>query len=597
MARLHEVAVPDVGDKGDLLVAEVHAKDGNAVWAGDVLVTVESGKAALDVQAPVDGTVVAVRVAPGEAVAAGRVVAVIEESLEQRPKSQPLRGGALPSAPPRFSLFSAFVAAQSAPAKASAEIVCELLVLGGGPGGYSAAFRAADLGLDTLLVERHPALGGVCLNVGCIPSKALLHLTAIMEEACALAGAGIRFHHPEIDLDALRAHKDKVVGQLTGGLAGMAKTRKVRVVTGSGRFRDAHSLEVETAEGRRAIRFEKCIIAAGSHPVHLPFLPHDERIVDSTGALELRRCPQRMLVIGGGIVGLEMATIYSALGARLDVVEMQDHLMPGPDRDLAAIWEKQNRHRFDNIMLRTRTVAAHAGEEGIWVRFEGDMAPAEAQRYDLILQSVGRKPNGLRIGAELAGVAVDEAGFIPVNGRMMTNVPHIFAIGDIAGQPMLAHKAVHQGHLAAEVAAGLAVRHDDILIPGVAYTLPEVAWVGLSEDEARRKGLMVEVARFPWAASGRAIANGAEYGLTKLVFAQDDGRLLGGAIAGPSAGDMIGEIALAISQGCDAAAIGRAIQHPHPTLGETVGLAAHVACSSCTDLPPQRKSQSLRYGA
>ncbi|GIK25705.1 MAG: dihydrolipoyl dehydrogenase [Rhodocyclales bacterium] len=597
MARLHEVTVPDVGDKGDLSVAEVHVKPGDAVWADDTLVTVESGKAALDVPAPVDGAVVEVRVAPGEAVAAGHVVAVIEESLEQRPKSQPLRGGALPSAPPRFSLFAAFAATQSKAPAQPEEIECEMLVLGGGPGGYSAAFRAADLGMDTLLVERHAALGGVCLNVGCIPSKALLHLSAAMEEANGLAGAGIRFHPPEIDLAALRAHKDKVVGQLTGGLAGMARARKVRIVNGSGRFRDAHCLEVESAEGRQAIRFRKCIIAAGSHPIHLPFLPKDERIVDSSGALELRRRPRRMLVIGGGIVGLEMATVYSALGARLDVVEMQDCLMPGPDRDLARIWEVRNRHRFDNIMLRTRSVAAHADEEGVWVRFEGDMAPADAQRYDLILQSVGRKPNGQRLDAERAGVAVSETGFIPVNARMATNVPHIYAVGDIAGLPMLAHKAVHQGHVAAEAAAGMASRHDDSLIPGVAYTLPEVAWVGLSEDEARRQDMAVEVARFPWSASGRAIANGAEYGMTKLIFERAGGRLLGGAIAGPGAGDMIGEIALAVSRGCDAAAIGRDIHHPHPTLGETMGLAADLAHGSCTDLPPQRKSQSLRYGA
>ena len=597
MAPLHEIAVPDVGDKGELTVAEVLVKPGDAVWADDALVTVESGKAALDVPAPVDGTVVEVRVAPGDEVAAGRIVVVMAESLEQRPKSQPLRGGALPSAPPRFSLFAAFAATQAAAKAQPEEIECEMLVLGGGPGGYSAAFRAADLGLDTLLVERHAVLGGVCLNVGCIPSKALLHLAAAMEEANGLAGAGIRFHPPEIDLAALRAHKDKVVGQLTGGLAGMARARKVRIVNGSGRFRDAHCLEVESAEGRQAIRFRKCIIAAGSHPIHLPFLPKDERIVDSSGALELRRRPRRMLVIGGGIVGLEMATVYSALGARLDVVEMQDCLMPGPDRDLARIWEARNRHRFDNIMLRTRSVAAHADEEGVWVRFEGDMAPADAQRYDLILQSVGRKPNGQRLDAERAGVAVSEAGFIPVNARMATNVPHIYAVGDIAGLPMLAHKAVHQGHVAAEAAAGMASRHDDSLIPGVAYTLPEVAWVGLSEDEARRQDMAVEVTRFPWAASGRAIANGAEYGMTKLIFERAGGRLLGGAIAGPGAGDMIGEIALAVSRGCDAAAIGRDIHHPHPTLGETVGLAASLAHGSCTDLPPQLKSQSLRYGA
>ena len=592
MARLHEVAVPDVGDKGGLSVAEVHVKAGDAVWADDALLTVESGKAALDVPAPVDGTIKEVRVAQGEAVAIGRVVVVMEEALEQRPKSQPLRGGAHPSAPPRFSLFAAFAASQ---ARQAEDIDCELLVLGGGPGGYSAAFRAADLGLKTVLVERHPVLGGVCLNVGCIPSKALLHLTAAMEEATGLAGAGIRFGRPEIDLATLRAHKAKVVGKLTGGLAAMAKARKVRLVSGTGRFRDAHSVEVELPDnaGSQTIRFGKCIVAAGSHPIHLPFLPRDARIVDSSGALELPFLPARLLVVGGGIVGLEMATVYSALGARVDVVEMQDHLMPGPDRELARIWEAQNRRRFDSVMLRTRTVAAHADAQGVWMRFEGDMAPAEAQRYDMVLQSVGRKPNGPRIGAERAGLAVNEAGFIPVSSRMQTNLPHIYAVGDITGMPMLAHKAVHQAHVAAEAAAGLDSRHDDSLIPGVAYTHPEVAWVGLSEDEAKRKGLAVEVARFPWAASGRAIANGAEYGLTKLVFERGGGRLLGGAIVGSSAGDMIGEIALAVSRGCDAAAIGKGIHHPHPTLGETVGLAAIVAHGSCTDLPPPRKSQSL----
>jgi dihydrolipoamide dehydrogenase len=535
-------------------------------------------------------------VARGDAVAAGSIVAVMEEALEQRPKSQPLRDGALPSAPPRFSLFAAYVASQ---AKQAEELSCDLLVLGGGPGGYSAAFRAADLGLDTVLVERHPVLGGVCLNVGCIPSKALLHLTAAMEEAAGMAAAGIRFGAPSIDLAALRAHKARVVGKLTGGLAAMAKARRVRFVTGSGRFHDAHSVEVELPDnaGIQRIRFDKCIVAAGSHPIHLPFLPRDARIVDSSGALELPFLPGRMLVIGGGIVGLEMATVYSALGARVDVVEMLDVLMPGPDRELARIWEAQNRHRFDNVMLRTRTVAAHADSDGVWMRFEGDMAPAEAQRYDMVLQSVGRKPNGHRLGAERAGLAVSEAGFIPVNARMQTSLPHVYAVGDIAGLPMLAHKAVHQAHVAAEAAAGLDSRHDDSLIPGVAYTHPEVAWVGLSEDEAKRQGMEVEVARFPWAASGRAIANGAEYGLTKLVFAQGNGKLLGGAIVGTSAGDMIGEIALAVSRGCDAAAIGKAIHHPHPTLGETVGLAAIVAHGSCTDLPPPRKSQPPRSAA
>lgn len=595
MAEVHEVAVPDVGSDEALSVAEIHVKPGDLVWADAALITVESGKAALDVQAPVDGTVTEIRVAPGDSVAAGCIVVVMEASREQRPrmrKSQSPQHGDAPSTPPRFSLFAAFTAATQV-VRAPEEISCDVLVLGAGPGGYSAAFRAADLGMKTVLVERHPALGGVCLNVGCIPSKALLHLMAAMEEAAGLADAGIRFTAPDIDLDRLRAHKDAVVGRLTGGLAGMARARKVRLVHGAGRFRDAHGIEVDLADnsGRQTIRFDKCIIAAGSHPIRLPFLPKDGRIVDSTGALELRARPGRLLVIGGGIVGLEMATVYSSLGARVDVVEMQDMLMPGPDRDLVRIWEGQNRHRFDNIMLRTRTVAADAREDGVWVRFEGDMAPAEAQRYDMVLQSVGRKPNGLRIDAQKAGIAVSEAGFIAVNSRMATNVPHIFAVGDIAGMPMLAHKAVHQAHVAAESAAGLDCHHDASLIPGVAYTHPEIAWVGLSEDEAKRKGTGIEVARFPWAASGRAIANGADYGMTKLVFDRAGGAILGGAIVGPGAGDMIGEIVLAISQGCDAAAIAKAIHHPHPTLGETVGMAASVAHGSCTDLPPQPARQ------
>ncbi|TRZ58173.1 MAG: dihydrolipoyl dehydrogenase [Rhodocyclaceae bacterium] len=595
MAQIHEIAVPEVGSKEALAVAEILVKPGDLVWADDPLVTVESGKAAVDVVAPVDGTVTEIRVAIGDNVTPGRVVVVMAASQEQRPKRHKTTP-APASAPRHFSLFAAFSAASQAEVPPP-ETSCDLLVLGAGPGGYSAAFRAADLGLDTILVERYPTMGGVCLNVGCIPSKALLHLTIAMEEAGGMAAAGIAFAPPHIDIDKLRAHKARVVGKLTGGLAGMAQARKVRTLFGTGRFRDAHSIEVADDVGREArgarqvIRFNKCIIAVGSQPVHLPFLPKDERIVDSTGALELRSLPKRMLVIGGGIIGLEMATVYSALGARIDVVEMQDVLMPGPDRNLVKIWEEQNRHRFDNIMLRTRTVAAHVADDGVWVRFEGEMAPAEAQCYDMILQSVGRKPNGLRIDAHSAGISVSEAGFIPVNKQMATNVPHIFAIGDVVGMPMLAHKAVHQAHVAAESAAGMKASHDSSLIPGVAYTHPEIAWVGLSEDAARQTRVEVDIAKFPWAASGRAIANGADYGMTKLVFDRANGKLLGGAIVGPGAGDMIGEITLAISQECDAAAIGSAIHHPHPTLGETIGMAAHLAIGSCTDLPALKRRQ------
>ena len=480
------------------------------------------------------------------------------------------------------------------------DIETEMLVLGAGPGGYSAAFRSADLGMRTVLVERYATLGGVCLNVGCIPSKALLHVAAVMEAATHASDLGITFAAPKLDIDKLRAHKAKVVGKLTTGLTGMAKARRVETVRGYGHFLDAHHLEVEETTGsaqdktgaKKVIKFQKCIIAAGSAAVHLPFLPADSRIVDSTGALELRsvdnKLPQRMLVIGGGIIGLEMATVYSTLGAKVDVVEMLDGLMQGPDRDLVKVWEKQNAHRFEKVMLKTRTASAEAKQDGIWVKFEGEQAPAEVQRYDLVLQSAGRSPNGNKIGADQAGITVTERGFISVDSQMRTNVPHIFAIGDVVGQPMLAHKAVHEAHVAAEAAAGQKSHFDASVIPGVAYTHPEVAWVGLGEDEAKKAGRKVEVAKFPWAASGRAIANGADYGFTKLVFDAETHRVVGGSIVGPSAGDMIGEIALAIEMGADAVDIGKTI-HPHPTLGETVGIAAEVAHGSCTDLPAPRK--------
>jgi dihydrolipoamide dehydrogenase len=422
-----------------------------------------------------------------------------------------------------------------------------------------------------------------------------------MDEANHMADLGVTFAAPTVDIDKLRAHKDKVVGKLTGGLAGMAKGRKVDIVRGFGTFLDPHHIEVEVTDGsgqdktgsKKIVKFQKCIIAAGSAAVHLPFIPKDPRIVDSTGALELRFVPQKMLVIGGGIIGLEMATVYSTLGARVDVVEMLDGLMQGPDRELVKVWEKQNAQRFDKVMLKTKTVAVEAKDDGLWVKFEGadGPAPAEAQRYDMILQAAGRAPNGKKIGAGEAGVIVTERGFIPVDSQMRTNVPHIYAIGDIVGQPMLAHKAVHEAHVAAEAAAGQKSHFDAAVIPGVAYTLPEVAWVGVGEDGdngAKKTGRKVKVAKFPWAASGRAIANGAEYGFTKLVFDAETDRVIGGSIVGPNAGDMIGEIALAIEMGADAVDIGKTI-HPHPTLGETIGMAAEVAHGSCTDLPPMRK--------
>ncbi|MBN8284851.1 dihydrolipoyl dehydrogenase, partial [Zoogloea sp.] len=430
----------------------------------------------------------------------------------------------------------------------------------------------------------------------CIPSKALLHVAAVIDEAEHASVAGVSFAKPSVDVNALRAHKDKVVGKLTGGLAGMAKGRKVDIIRGYGSFLDPHHLEVEETTGsaqdktggKKVVKFKNCIIAAGSAAVHLPFIPRDPRIVDSTGALELRFVPAKMLVIGGGIIGLEMATVYSTLGARVDVVEMMDGLMQGPDRDAVKVWEKQNASRFDKIMLKTKTVGVDAREDGLYVTFEGEGAPTEPVKYDMILQSAGRAPNGKKIGAEKAGVIVGERGFIPVDAQMRTNVPHIFAIGDIVGQPMLAHKAVHEAHVAAEVAAGHKAAFDATVIPGVAYTHPEVAWVGYTEAQAKAEGKKVETAKFPWAASGRAIANGADYGFTKLIFDAETHRVIGGTIVGPSAGDMIGEVCLAIEMGADAVDIGKTI-HPHPTLGETVGMAAEVAHGSCTDVPPARK--------
>jgi dihydrolipoamide dehydrogenase len=464
-----------------------------------------------------------------------------------------------------------------------AELDCDVVVLGAGPGGYSAAFRAADLGLKTVVVERYPVLGGVCLNVGCIPSKALLHTAAVMDAARALEAHGIAFGEPKIDLAKLRAFKDKVVGKLTGGLATMAKMRKVTVVQGVGAFAGPNALAVE-GKDKTAVRFKSAIIAAGSQAAKLPFLPEDPRIVDSTGALELKAVPKKMLIIGGGIIGLEMGTVYSTLGARLDVVEMMDGLMLGADRDLVAVWQKLNAARFDRMMLKSKTTKAVASKDGIRVEIEGQ----EPKTYDLVLVSVGRTPNGKRIGAEKAGVTVNERGFIPVDSQMRTNVPHIFAIGDIAGNPMLAHKAVHEGHVAAEAAAGQKSHFDARVVPSVAYTDPEIAWVGVTEDEAKAAGTKVGVAKFPWSASGRAIANARDEGFTKLIFDEASHRIVGGGIVGTGAGDLISEVALAIEMGADATDIGKTI-HPHPTLSESVGMAAEHYEGVCTELLPRKR--------
>jgi dihydrolipoamide dehydrogenase len=587
-----EVKVPDIGDFKDVPVIGIEVSPGDTVKAEDPLVTLESDKATMEVPSPAAGVIKEIKLKIGDKVAEGTLVLLLEtaEAGAAAPAPAPA-----PAAPP-----AAAPAPQAARHAGGADIETDMLVLGAGPGGYSAAFRSADLGLKTLLVERYAALGGVCLNVGCIPSKALLHVAAVMEEAAHMADCGVAFAQPKLDLDKLRAHKAKVVSKLTHGLAGMAKARKVDIVRGYGHFLDANHLEVELTQGegqekaggKKVIRFQKCIIAAGSSAVRLPFIPDDPRIVDSTGALELRFVPKRMLVIGGGIIGLEMATVYSTLGAKVDVVEMLDGLMQGPDRDLVKVWEKKNAGRFEKVMLKTKTVKVEALKEGLKVWFEGTdgktQAPAEPQMYDMILQSAGRSPNGSKIGADKAGVAVDARGFIAVDRQMRTNVPHIYAIGDLVGQPMLAHKAVHEAHVAAEAAAGHKAFFDARVIPGVAYTDPEVAWVGLTEDEAKKQGVKVGVGKFPWAASGRAIANGRDEGFTKLIFDEETHRIVGGGIVGTHAGDMVGEIALAIEMGADAVDIGKTI-HPHPTLGESIGMAAEVYEGTCTDLPPAKK--------
>ncbi len=612
-----EIKVPDIGDFAEVTVIELMVKPGDTIKPEQSLITVESDKASMEIPASHGGVVKELKVKLGDKVKEGSVVLLLEAAGAEAstvptptptpaPAASPAPAAAVPASAP------AAAAPAASPFGGTSDIECDLLVLGAGPGGYSAAFRAADLGLKVVIVERYATLGGVCLNVGCIPSKALLHVAAVMDEVSHMADLGVDFGKPVVNIDKLRSHKEKVVGKLTGGLAAMAKMRKVTTVRGLGAFVGANHVEVEETSGdgqektgtKKVVAFKKCIIAAGSQAVRLPFMPNDPRVVDSTGALELKSIPKRMLILGGGIIGLEMGTVYSTLGARLDVVEMMDGLMQGADRDLVKIWQKMNAPRFDNIMLKTKTVGARALPEGIEVTFEsaepGGTAPAP-QVYDLVLQAVGRTPNGKKIAADKAGVAVTDRGFINVDIQMRTNVPHIFAIGDIVGQPMLAHKAVHEAHVAAEVIAGelqgnkelAAAAFNARVIPSVAYTDPEVAWVGLTEDQAKAQGIKVKKGLFPWTASGRAIANGRDEGVTKLLFddspeAHGHGKILGGGMVGTHAGDMIGEIALAIEMGADAVDIGKTI-HPHPTLGESIGMAAEVAHGSCTDLPPARK--------
>jgi dihydrolipoamide dehydrogenase len=553
---INEVKVPDIGDFKEIEVIEVLVKPGDTVAKEQSLITLESDKATMEIPSPGAGVVQSIKVKVGDKVSKGSPILVLEgkETTESTPT------------PP--------------PAAAKGEVDCDVVVIGAGPGGYSAAFRSADLGLRTVLVERYPVLGGVCLNVGCIPSKALLHTAAVMDAARGLADHGVTFAEPKLDLAKLRAFKEKVVGKLTGGLAAMAKMRKVTVMTGLAKFIDRNTLDV----AGKKLRFANAIIAVGSQAAKLPFLPQDPRIVDSTGALELKGVPKKMLIIGGGIIGLEMGTVYSTLGTRLDVVEMMDGLMLGADRDLVAVWQKMNAKRFDNIMLKTKTTKVEASKEGLKVSFE----EKTTQVYDAILVSVGRVPNGKNVAADKAGVTVDARGFIAVDSQMRTNVPNIYAIGDVAGNPMLAHKAVHEGHVAAEAAAGQKSHFDARVIPSVAYTDPEIAWVGLTEDEAKKSGKAVGVAKFPWSASGRAIANARDEGFTKLIFDSETHCVVGAGIVGTGAGDLISEMALGVEMNADATDIGKTI-HPHPTTSESVGMAAELFEGVCTDMPPQKK--------
>jgi dihydrolipoamide dehydrogenase len=591
---LREVHVPDLGNFAEVPVIEVLVKIGDVVEAESALITLETDKASMDVPAPFAGKIVEVLVQKGSKVSKGTLIAKLEAQAVAAgvaPPSAP--APAAPVAPPAPAApvaptASATPAPLTVTRHPKADRHVQVLVIGAGPGGYTAAFRAADLGLTVTLVERWPTLGGVCLNVGCIPSKALLHAAKVVDEAAAMADHGITFGPPKIDLDKLRGWKASVVGKLTGGLQTLAKQRKVEVLQGTAKFVEPGLVEVAGASGMQRLSFEHCIIAAGSEPVRLPFVPDDPRVIDSTGALELQDLPQRMLVIGGGIIGLEMGSVYATLGVRVSVVEFMKQLAPGADADLVRPLEKRLRKQFEAIWLGTKVKAVSAEREGLRVTFEGDGAP-EPQLYDRVLVAVGRKPNGRLVGAEQGGIEVDERGFIRVDKQLRTNVANVYAIGDVVGQPMLAHKATHEGKVAAEVIAGEKRSFDARVIPAVAYTDPEIAWVGLTETDAKARGVRYEKGVFPWAASGRSLAQGRDEGFTKLLFDPDTHRVVGGGIVGPNAGELIAEIALAIEMGADAADIGLTI-HPHPTVSESIAMSAEAFEGTLTDLyVPKRK--------
>jgi dihydrolipoamide dehydrogenase len=584
-----EVKVPNLGDFKDVEIIEVHVAVGDTIRPEATLVTLETDKAAMEVPSSAGGVVKELLVKKGDRVSEGQLILRLEGAAASAPAkpSGTAPGSSTSAAPapaarsPAPSVPVAAAIAAGSSYSGPVDLETELLVLGAGPGGYPAAFRAADLGLKVTLVERWATLGGVCLNVGCIPSKALLHAAKVIEDVEGMADCGLRFGEPQIDVDALRGWKERTVGKLTGGLATLARQRKVDIVRGTGSFLSPNHMEVVDGEQRKVIAFRQCVIAAGSESVRLPGFPDDPRIIDSTGALELRSVPKTMLVVGGGIIGLEMATVYSALGTKISVVELTDGLMPGCDPDLVRPLQRRIAKRYAQIMTGTKVTKIVPAADGLQVTFEGKTSATET--YDQVLMSVGRTPNGKRLSAEKAGITVDQRGFIPVDKQMRTNVPHIFAVGDIVGQPMLAHKANHEGRVAAEVAAGHKAAFDARVIPSVAYTDPEIAWVGVTETEAKANGIDYGKGQFPWAASGRALGLNRDDGLTKLLFDNKTHRVIGAGIVGPNAGDLISEVALAIEMGCDAADIALTI-HPHPTLSETVAFAAEAFEGTLVDL-------------
>jgi len=594
MSKTIAINVPDIGGFKDVAIIEVMVKAGEAVTAEQSLITLETDKATMEVPSPVAGVVKELKIKVGDKVSEGSVILMLEAAAQIPPNPPVSKGGA------EGGRISGQPAPQVIPAQSSipnpqsfkkGDIHAEVVVLGAGPGGYTAAFRAADLGKQVVLIEKHASLGGVCLNVGCIPSKALLHVAKVINEAEEVSHHGVTFAKPKIDINAIRSWKESVIAKLTGGLAGLAKQRKVQVVRGTGKFTSPNSIAVQTAEGEKIVTFDHAIVAAGSSVARIPGFPYeDERIIDSTGALALKDVPKRMLVIGGGIIGLEMATVYEALGAKISVVELMDQIMPGADKDMVKPLHTRIAKRYEAIMLKTKVTKIEAKKEGLLVTFEGEQAPAEPQLYDRVLMAVGRRPNGREIAAEAAGLIVNERGFIPVDKQMRTNVNHIYAIGDIVGDPMLAHKAVHEGKVAAENIAGHKAYFEPLTIPSVAYTDPEIAWMGLTETQAKVQGIEYEKASFPWAASGRALSIAREEGATKVLLDPQSRRILGMGIVGVNAGELIAEGVLALEMGADMEDMGLTI-HPHPTLSETLCFAAEMAEGTITDLYAPKKKR------